>query len=131
MNTITEAEIVKTLTPLNGLHFSVPSLPEYARKVLSLGRSITVRSGGDLLAYVLYYDNSPTAFVTMIWTSPIARGSGLATALVRQVLSQTGKVVVLDVHADNPAKRIYDRLGFRECGRDGHTIRMSTLPASP
>lgn len=122
---ITEAEIVESLEPLNGGYFSIPDLGAYASKVKAHGKALTMRANDELLAYVLYYDNQPTAFVTMVWTKPDAQGQGIATALMRSLQTVCGKPIALQVHEGNPARRIYERLGYLAKGVDGHLLNMS------
>ena len=53
--------------------------------------------------------------------APGARGRGIGEAIVRFVLAEArrrGRMrVYLEVRADNPARRLYFRLGFRRVGR--------------
>lgn len=52
--------------------------------------------------------------------SPAMRGQGIGTAIVRSVLAEAqsrGRArVYLEVRVDNPARRLYHRLGFRRTG---------------
>jgi ribosomal protein S18 acetylase RimI-like enzyme len=55
------------------------------------------------------------------------RGRGIGTALVQRVLEEArsaGKPITLHVEADNPARRLYERLGFRVVGSEGVYLRM-------
>ncbi len=48
---------------------------------------------------------------------PEVRGAGIGTKLCRDVQSQAAaqeRIVSLHVEDDNPARRLYDRLGFGE-----------------
>jgi ribosomal protein S18 acetylase RimI-like enzyme len=61
------------------------------------------------------------AHLVSMWVDPSVRGTGVAEALVEQVLawaSGTGaSVLALYVAKDNPrARRLYERLGFRATG---------------
>jgi len=99
---------------LNGVYFDIEDLAEYAAKVLAHGCSIERRSDatGELIAYVLYYDNKPDMFVSMVWTHPSYRGRGHAKRLLQELVASSRKDIFLDVHADNPAIHLYKRLGF-------------------
>lgn len=60
-----------------------------------------------------------------IWASE--RNCGLGSAALHAVLDladERGRDVRLCVATDNPAQRLYDRLGFREVGRTGADIVM-------
>lgn len=59
---------------------------------------------------------------------------GLGTAIVQQVQERAAvdsMRVVLDVFAHNPARRLYERLGFEAVDRRGPSIRMEWAPESP
>jgi ribosomal protein S18 acetylase RimI-like enzyme len=56
-------------------------------------------------------------------THPDYRGMGLASRLVEYIFSYAdaeSALVYLDTASDNPARRLYERLGFKEEGR--HTV---------
>lgn len=62
---------------------------------------------------------------------PQHRNRGIGRALVQDVLdeaSRQGRRVSLHVEAQNPAKRLYARLGFIEAGEDGIYQRMEWAP---
>jgi ribosomal protein S18 acetylase RimI-like enzyme len=53
---------------------------------------------------------------------PEMRGSGLGTILLQEILDEAkaaGYTVSIYVEHFNPAKRLYDRLGFKEIGQNG------------
>jgi mycothiol synthase len=60
-------------------------------------------------------------WIVQVGVVPAARGTGLGAALVRESLrrmrSDGAAEAWLDVNVDNPARRLYRRLGFREMGR--------------
>lgn len=58
---------------------------------------------------------------------PEWRGIGLGTRLLRSLIDEAaaaGTTVVLHVEDGNPARRLYDRLGFRPTGRNGIHVTM-------
>lgn len=62
---------------------------------------------------------------------PAARGRGLGTALVRDLLAEgerTGKAVSIHVERFNPALRLYRRFGFREIEEKGPYFLMEWRP---
>jgi len=69
-----------------------------------------------------------TGELSAMYVREAARGSGLADALVRAVIEHAaGEVeqLKLTVNADNlRAVRLYERHGFRVCGRIPRTIRV-------
>jgi GNAT superfamily N-acetyltransferase len=67
---------------------------------------------------------------------PAARGRGVATALLEALLEHAGRVgfraVSLSVNDDNPSRRIYLRLGFRDAAHeDGSYVMVRTLRDGP
>lgn len=58
---------------------------------------------------------------------PSARGGGLGTRLLEDLFEesrQSGKPVSIHVEKENPARRLYDRLGFREVEDRGVYLLM-------
>jgi ribosomal protein S18 acetylase RimI-like enzyme len=52
--------------------------------------------------------------------APEYRGRGIGTALLRAVMAEAGaRTVSIHVEANNPARRLYERLGFRPVGEHG------------
>lgn len=123
---IDENVVVATLGPLNGTYFHIPDLTAYARKVTSLGRCAQVSGPqpGFPACYVLFYENDAEIFISMVWTEPGQRQRGLAEGLLRRIVRQSHKDVRLQVHRDNPAKGLYERLGFVTVGMAGETETM-------
>jgi ribosomal protein S18 acetylase RimI-like enzyme len=55
------------------------------------------------------------------------RGAGIGTRLIEDLLRRAAaqkKPVTLDVIHGNPAKSLYLRLGFKQCGQDADKIQM-------
>ena len=64
---------------------------------------------------------------------PAHRGGGIGTRLLERVIAEAdaaGKAVSIHVEMYNPARRLYDRLGFVPVGEHGVYVRMER-PASP
>lgn len=62
---------------------------------------------------------------------PDHRGRGIGSALMRELLDEAGrarKFVSLHVENENPAKRLYERLGFIEAGEVGCYELMHWTP---
>lgn len=58
---------------------------------------------------------------------PEYRGRGIGTALLAQLIRAVEGVyenISLSVTEGNPALRLYQRLGFEVCGREGDSITM-------
>ena len=61
-----------------------------------------------------------------------ARGAGLGTAVLRAIqhhAAAAGQTVSLSVEGNNPARRLYHRLGFEEVGAEGPYTQMSWRPS--
>jgi ribosomal protein S18 acetylase RimI-like enzyme len=62
---------------------------------------------------------------------PAFRGHGVGSALLRGLLEeaeQSGKPVTVHVRADNPARALYERLGFRPVPEHGVDVFMRREP---
>lgn len=70
-------------------------------------------------------------WIERIEIDPLFQGGGIGTAIVEQVQKRAaaGSMrVVLDVFERNPARRLYERLGFHAVTRHGPSIRMEWDP---
>jgi ribosomal protein S18 acetylase RimI-like enzyme len=71
----------------------------------------------------LYLHRGPHEFrIVDISLLPEARGHGLGTALLQttcRAAANAGASITIHVERDNPALRLYRRLGFRHIGEDG------------
>ena len=69
-----------------------------------------------------------TAWVLMqIQLAPASQGRGIGAALIEALIAQArreGVPVTLSVLKGNPARRLYDRLGFRVVAEDEHEYEM-------
>ena len=62
------------------------------------------------------------------------RGGGIGTRLMRELLDEaarTGKAVRIHVEHNNPALRLYHRLGFTRVGDTGVYYLMERVPGGP
>ena len=71
----------------------------------------------------LYIDRADDDIrITDIALLPEFRGRGIGRMLMEEILEEgraTGKRVTIHVEHDNPARRLYDRLGFRHVDTNG------------
>jgi ribosomal protein S18 acetylase RimI-like enzyme len=122
---ISKAEIIDSLENNGGDFLAIADIEAYAEKVIKFGKQVyTIDEKGLLLAYILFYDNNPVLYISMVWTHPDFRGRGLAKNLLQQIISQTGKIIQLEVHKKNPAKYLYEKLNFRCTGANNEMLTM-------
>lgn len=89
------------------------SYPEADHRIILLdnvriGRILVARNGEEIL-------------LVDIALLPDYRGSGIGTALIRELLdeaAETSRPVRLQVYRNNPAQRLYQRLGFYKIGEN-------------
>jgi GNAT superfamily N-acetyltransferase len=90
--------------------------------------------GGEVLGR-LYVDRGEQAWLVIdLALLPEQRGKGLGTLLLRRVQAEAaaaGKPVRLHVERFNPARRLYDRLGFRQIADEGVYLLLEWQPAPP
>lgn len=126
---IARDEITESLQPLNGGHFHIDDLDGYAEKLVSLGKVVALRhpERNQLLSYILYYDNGPDVYISMVWTNPDFRGKGLAGTLIDTLLVGSKKDIVLEVNPKNPAIKLYEikKFRFETMKGNNHIMRLS------
>jgi ribosomal protein S18 acetylase RimI-like enzyme len=104
------------------------------------------RAAESLAGRLVLVDGVPTGVLTvtdrghelhLTWVAvlPALQGRGLGTALVRLAQAEaaaTGRPLTLHVQPANPARRLYERLGFELDGlvMDGRRARMRWTPGS-
>jgi ribosomal protein S18 acetylase RimI-like enzyme len=77
-------------------------------------------SEGALTAFILFRDLGEALEVSFLATAINARGHGFMESLLRHLIHQKSpeKPVWLEVHVSNePARRLYRKVGFREVGK--------------
>lgn len=66
--------------------------------------------------------------------APAFRGRGIGTALLRSLMDeaqQSGRKLSIHVEMNNPARRLYDRLGFEPTGEHGVYVLMERAWLTP
>jgi ribosomal protein S18 acetylase RimI-like enzyme len=90
-----------------------------------------VLEDGEPVGYFAVLDEADHVFLDEVVIAPHAQRRGLGTALVRGVLADAarrGVPVRLSVLVNNPARRLYERLGFRVTQVDHPRVRMEWTP---
>jgi ribosomal protein S18 acetylase RimI-like enzyme len=65
--------------------------------------------------------------------APAFRGRGIGTSLLRSLIDEadaSGRKLSIHVEYNNPARSLYDRLGFRPAGEHGIYVLMERPPTS-
>jgi ribosomal protein S18 acetylase RimI-like enzyme len=103
--------------------FEALGTPQYDR--------IVVTSRGDVGTLCVTWDSDP-AFLAGIYLAPAARGAGLGSAIIGDILDRArelARVVQLRVLRTNTAaRRLYERLGFRVVGDSDTQLLMQFSP---
>lgn len=102
---------------------------------LAPGATFFLEVGGEpggLVACVRDAEESSVVHLMAMWVHPLLRGAGAAQRLISAVKYWTFKIgatqVRLNVVEDNlPAKRCYERSGFRATGRQGIVERTGDV----
>jgi ribosomal protein S18 acetylase RimI-like enzyme len=80
----------------------------------------------------LYVHRGPSEIrIVDIALSPSYRGRGLGTHLLRALIAEAddgGRKLSIHVELNNPARRLYERLGFRPAGEHGLHLLMERPP---
>jgi ribosomal protein S18 acetylase RimI-like enzyme len=81
----------------------------------------------------LYVHRGPSDIRIMdIALAPAFRGRGIGTGLLRELIAEaerSGRKLSIHVEMDNPARSLYDRLGFLPAGEHGVYVLMERPPS--
>ncbi|MHA7128750.1 GNAT family N-acetyltransferase [Algoriphagus namhaensis] len=86
--------------------------------VFEKGGSITVAHDGDEIKGAVVLNDTgmggfiPENILVYIAVHPSTRGQGIGGKLIQEVQAKTSGDIALHVEPDNPAKRLYEKLGF-------------------
>jgi ribosomal protein S18 acetylase RimI-like enzyme len=80
----------------------------------------------------LYVHRGPSDIRIMdIALAPAFRGRGIGTRLLRTLIAdadESGRKLSIHVEMNNPARTLYERLGFRPAGEHGVYVLMERMP---
>ena len=81
----------------------------------------------------LYVHRGPSDIRIMdIALAPAFRGRGIGTGLLRSLIDEaekSGRKLSIHVETNNPARSLYERLGFRPAGEHGVYVLMERPPS--
>lgn len=84
---------------------------------------------GKRAGYLSVIKEPTSIYIDNIQLSPARQGQGIGTKLLNRLLATYSKVSIrLTTFEDNPAKRLYERMGFVVVERNGMTVKMEKQP---
>ncbi|GEM_PF-4389264 len=109
------------------LPFTIYRAPQSVARLAALAAEGAIRVVGDLEGVAIAAGDH----LAYLAVAQASRGKGLGRLLIEEF--HTGRdAATLDVHADNPARRLYERLGYRpEKESFGVRIPLQTMDEPP
>ncbi len=104
----------------------------YAQYYPEASFDVIERNGERVGRLYVYRENAEDVRIVDITLAPGARGSGLGTQLLLDIMREAeraGKSVSIHVERFNPALRLYQRLGFEHVDEHGVYFLMRWKPA--
>jgi len=99
------------------------------RNGLVLNNITMVIIAGRRAGYISVKRTPDTIYIDNIQISPAWQGHGIGSDILNRILDGSDKKSVkLATFDDNPAKRLYERMGFSVVERKGMTVMMEKLP---
>ena len=92
------------------------------------GEWLLIERGGAPVGRLYLAEQDAMLLIVDIALLPAARGTGLGTAILTDLLAAETRPVQLQVLRMNPARRLYERLGFRQVEEQAFRIRMVRQP---
>lgn len=94
---------------------------------------LVIESGAEAVGRLYLLESGSELRIIDISLAPAARGKGFGSALLGDVLAAAaaaGKTVTMHVERHNPARRLYERLGFTLVEDLGVYLRLEWRPAA-
>jgi ribosomal protein S18 acetylase RimI-like enzyme len=91
-----------------------------------------IEQAGSRIGYICVLHEEDHDFIKEIALVPEVQGRGIGSQVIRDVMKSAnmrGVSVRLSVRADNPARRVYEQLGFQLSRIDHPRIKMEWRPA--
>lgn len=92
------------------------------------GEWLLIERGGAPIGRLYLATQEGMLLIVDISLLPAARGAGLGTAILTDLLAAETRPVQLHVEHLNPARRLYERLGFVQVEEQAIRIRMVRQP---
>ena len=100
------------------------------RAVYPDGEWLVIERGGEPIGRLYLAEEMGMKLLVDVSLLPEARGSGLGTAILKDLIAGETRPVELHVERHNRARRLYERLGFREVEEGPVYYRMVRQPAA-
>jgi len=119
-------------SPEHILKYKVPGKEWYQQKYRGKLNIKVIRKKGKIAGFTTYYkENLYEGVLQFISVSPDFRRQGLATLLTKYAVDQLFKMgvakVTLTTRRNNPARKIYEGMGFTLTGHDGNVSAYDQL----
>jgi len=104
---------------------------EHYRRAYHDGLFQVLETGGQSIGRLYVHHGPSEVRIVDITIAPAFRGHGIGRALLLEILAdaaRTGRAVTIHVERFNPARRLYDRLGFLEISDDGVYSKLEARP---
>jgi ribosomal protein S18 acetylase RimI-like enzyme len=106
-------------------------LTERFRRGYRQSQTRVVQAGPRDIGWVQVAEQVGRFHLRQLHLTSAFRGKGVGARLIKDLFQRAtalGKPVTLEVMHGNPAKRLYERLGFKRAGRDADKIHMIWRP---
>jgi ribosomal protein S18 acetylase RimI-like enzyme len=105
-------------------------IPAEFRKGFVIKNISMVIVAGKRAGYLNVIKEPPLAYVANFQLSPIWQNRGIGTRLLNRLLvTHSRDSIQLMTFEDNPAKRLYERMGFVVVEKNGMTVKMEKQPS--
>lgn len=100
-------------------------VPAVFRQDFCAEETTIIQVGECSAGYFCIKENSGERYLSNIQLEPQWQGKGLGSAVLKTILAiSEPKPVRLMTFTDNPAMKLYERLGFEVIEKDGETVNM-------
>ncbi|WP_231383662.1 GNAT family N-acetyltransferase [Methylobacter luteus] len=104
-------------------------VPAEFRKGFAVENISMVIIAGKRAGYLSVIKEPLSIYIDNIQLSPAWQGQGIGASLLNRLLDTHSRVSIrLTTFEDNPAKRLYERMGFVVLERNGMTVKMEKRP---
>jgi ribosomal protein S18 acetylase RimI-like enzyme len=105
-------------------------IPAEFRKGFVIKNISMVIVAGKRAGYLNVIKEPPLVYVANFQLSPVWQNRGIGTRLLNRLLvTHSRDSIQLTTFEDNPAKRLYERMGFVVVEKNGVTVKMEKQPS--